>query len=391
MLNSIRPIIAIALLWLSYTALPSFAACGTFTESTIKSSLTEPYGLSAGDYDNDGDIDIAVAERTADKITWYENNGSQVFSTAHSVKTSYTDALLVRTFDVNEDGFPDLVATQDETSVGDTEDLIVFLNNGDGSVWTEKTAVSTSDGAKQFDIMDINNGTGLDIVLADSNNDDVEWYKNNGSETFSLNTVVSSLDGVIGAALGDINKDGEVDIVVATQGTSQDIIWYENDGSENFSANAHTIDSTYSGQYLELVDLDQDGDLDVVVASYANDLLSWYSNDGDETFTDMGNIASGTDLDQANHPHVGDLDNDGDLDIVLGAWAADKFMWFENDGSESFTKTVLKTSTDARESFLVDLDGDGYTDIIQADKSGGAIIWYKSDCTDASPVLFFVP
>ncbi|MDA0773135.1 MAG: VCBS repeat-containing protein [Cyanobacteria bacterium] len=372
---------------------PVVAGCGTFTESTLKSSLGDPFGVTAGDYDGDGDIDIAVAEASLDKIVWYENDGSEGFATAHNVKTSYSDPMMLVTYDVNQDGYLDLVSSQDPTASGDNDDVIVFVNNGDGSVWTEYLVVGTVNSCKAIDLADIDNDGDIDVVVADSQDDNVMWYKNDGSEGFTEQTVITAFDAAIGVQLGDINSDGEMDVSVSSQGTSQDIIWYENDGSENFSANAHTIDSTYSGQYHDLVDLDGDGDLDLIIASHAGDLLSWYKNNGNETFTDMGDIASGsTDLDEANMPHAGDLDNDGDIDIVLGAWASNKFMWFANDGSESFTKTVLKTTTDARESFLVDLDGDGYIDIIQAGGANDDVIWYQSDCTNAGPAqLFFVP
>ena len=382
--------IFLILYWFVFIQIPVNAACGSFTENTVLSSLSSPYGVTAGDYDGDGDIDIAVTLQGSSSIVWYKNNGSQVFTAQTAIKTGYSTPQLLLTYDVDQDGDLDLVSIQDPTSTGDNDDVIVYINNGTGTSWTQYTVVGTVNGGKQIDVGDIDKDGDIDVVVADSNDNNVMWYKNNGSEVFTEYTVVGTLDGVIGTNLGDINNDGEMDIVVSSQGSSQDIIWYENDGSENFSSNAHTIDSAYYGQYNELVDLDGDGDLDLIVASYVDDLLSWYRNNGNETFTNMGNIDSGaTDLNAANNPHAADLDNDGDIDIVVSAWDANKFIWYSNDGSENFTQHILKTSTDARESYIIDVDSDGYTDILHADLAGGKIYWWQSDCTDPAPAFIF--
>jgi hypothetical protein len=114
-------------------------------------------------------------------------------------------------------------------------------------------------------------------------------------------------------SLGYIDGDTETDVLVSSQGTSQDIYWFENDGSENFASNPHSIDTSFSAQYNTLADINDDGDLDAMVASYYGYKVSWYANDGAGNFGSE-NILPGsgiTDFEGANHPHVGDLDNDG--------------------------------------------------------------------------------
>ena len=70
--------------------------------------------------------------------------------------------------------------------------------------------------------------------------------------------------------------------------TGNAVVWYENDGSENFTANAITVDHNYVQTAIP-VDLDQDGDLDVLIGQAGNDtydgVVTWAENNGSQNFT----------------------------------------------------------------------------------------------------------
>ncbi|MEM9596023.1 MAG: FG-GAP-like repeat-containing protein, partial [Acidobacteriota bacterium] len=89
-----------------------------------------------------------------------------------------------------------------------------------------------------------------------------------------------------------------------------------------------------------------------------------------------------TDADFARSVHAGDVDGDGDLDLMSASSDDDTIAWYENDGgaNPSFTRIVISTTADgARSVYAGDLDGDGDLDILSASADDDAIAWYEND------------
>ncbi len=139
---------------------------------------------------------------------------------------------------------------------------------------------------------------------------------------------------------------------------------YFNDGAGNFSA-AVTIgaDQDYTGN-IRTGDLDNDGDLDIIVTNYlpeAPDKI--YFNDGYGVFSGAG-IPVFSESDWSTCIDLGDVDGDGDLDAVVGTYHNVDRVYF-NDGSGGFFSHVdLDYSEQANSVRLGDLDGDGDLDVV---------------------------
>jgi len=81
----------------------------------------------------------------------------------------------------------------------------------------------------------------------------------------------------------------------------------------------------------------------------------------------------------ASHRYAVDLDGDGDMDVLSATQYDDKIAWYENDGSESFTARTITTSADGAYSvYAVDLDGDGDMDVLSASRYDDKIAWYEN-------------
>ena len=116
--------------------------------------------------------------------------------------------------------------------------------------------------------------------------------------------------------------------------------WYENDGAANPSWTKSVIDSSLDAALsVYPADLDGDGDLDIVSASAFDHTIAWYQNDGaaDPSWsgTDITTSATG-----ARDVFVGDMDGDGDLDIVSASVDDDTLAWYEADWTTSSTSSV---------------------------------------------------
>ena len=78
--------------------------------------------------------------------------------------------------------------------------------------------------------------------------------------------------------------------------------------------------------------------------------------------------------------HATDVDGDGDMDVLSASYGDGKIAWYENDGSENFTEHVISTSAlHARSVYAADVDGDGYMDVLSASQSDNKIAWYESE------------
>ncbi len=211
---------------------------------------------------------------------------------------------------------------------------------------------------------------------------DYTWFASLNS-SFSKIRVDSSSVGSHAVVIGDIDGDGDMDIIGGREGG---LYKWVNDGSGGFTET--NLGSTY--QYalaLGLGDIDGDGDLDVITGEgkitteYLGIVRKWV-NDGSGGFTksDLGTVGN-----WVWAISLGDIDGDGDLDIISGNWASNTIYKWVNDGSGGFTETNLGSCTrSVRTTALGDIDGDGDLDIVNCDNSGGADEWFYTWFNDGS-------
>ena len=191
---------------------------------------------------------------------------------------------------------------------------------------------------------------------------------------FTRHSIDDNFDHATAVHAIDMNNDGNMDILGAAS-YGDTIAWWQNDGNEQFSK--HIIDDDFNGaNAVHAVDLDQDGDVDVLgTATYADD-IAWWENDGSENFTK--HIISGS-FDGANTVHAADLNGNGHLDIISTAYNGDDIAWWENDGSQNFTRHTLDYYFDGAISIsIIDVDNDSDEDIVAAARNDG-IAWWQND------------
>jgi hypothetical protein len=190
---------------------------------------------------------------------------------------------------------------------------------------------------------------------------------------FTTHTITTDANGANSVYAVDVDGDGDVDVLSASRGDDK-IAWYENDGDENFTQ--HTITTSASGAYsVYAADVDGDGDMDVLSASQDDDKIAWYENDGNENFTSH-TITTG--MLEAYSVYAEDVDGDGDMDVLSGG--APGITWYENDGNENFTShTITASSNGAYSVYSVDVDGDGDKDVVSASRLYNEIAWYEND------------
>ncbi len=190
----------------------------------------------------------------------------------------------------------------------------VYLNNGTSlnisPTWSQNLTAMGSGGST---LGDIDNDGDLDLLLSGANINFVDIYINNGN-TFTRNLTWEN--GTTGASvgsghimLGDIDNDGDLDLVVPTADDKNVLL---NNGStflNNVSWGSNIQEATFVRAHL--IDYDNDGDLDLLVSAFSN--TATYSNNGN-TFSNDPNGATGGGERISNA--MGDIDNDGDIDYL---------------------------------------------------------------------------
>ena len=196
--------------------------------------------------------------------------------------------------------------------------------------------------------------------------------------SFTAHDITTSVDGAISVYAVDVDGDGDIDVLSASLWDHK-IAWYENDGDENFTVHIITTSALYPHS-VYAVDVDGDGDIDVLSAS-GDHKIAWYENDGSESFTAADFTTS---ADGARSVYAVDMDGDGDIDVLSASIYDDTIAWYENDGSESFTAHTISTSADGAWSvYAVDLDGDDDIDVLSASADDDKIAWYENDGSES--------
>lgn len=224
-------------------------------------------------------------------------------------------------------------------------------------------------------ICDLDSDGLKDVLFCDVLHRRIRWIRQSPIDVYTERAVGDEVAGPAHVEVSDVDQDGDLDILVSAMGMilpNNDrigkVIVMENDGEENFRT--HVIAERIARvNDLRGGDLDGDGDIDLVAGQFGYDQgeIRWMRNDGDWQFESIILLSlSGT-----IHTPIVDLDNDGDLDIVaLVSQEWEEVYAFENDGQGNFqTRLLYGVADDDYGSSgigISDVDGDGDLDIIWA-------------------------
>jgi len=277
--------------------------------------------------------------------------------------------------DINSNGFIDLVISNSVMGNPDTANLLLInLGSGNFVDSTEGKLPTISMDLNHSDFLDIERDDDLDIYLSNSWNRDY-LFVNDGSGNFTDESERIPLDEDSRskeADYGDIEGDLDLDIIVAEFNSRFNRLLINN-GNGFYSSAPPSRFPSGRDNTNEIVfgDVDGDFDLDVVVANNTGNLNRILINDSNGYFTDETDSRAPEDGNQSNGLAIGDIDNDGDLDVYFANGWSPGFdrLWINNglgyftDESEERTPFINNVSSDVT---FGDIDNDGDLDILTA-------------------------
>lgn len=225
---------------------------------------------------------------------------------------------------------------------------------------------------------DINNDSLPDVISASSLNKTINWYKNNGNNTFSLMVDIATLmNSVSSISVADLNNDNYID-VVATSYEGNSVAWYKNNGNQTFTEQAMISSSANGAISVATADLNQDGFIDVISANQLENTILWYQNNGDNSFTEQTpiSLAAG----EVNKIVTVDFNGDGRTDIISSDTTNSRITVFQNNGDNTFSIIASVADAYGTTSILVaDLNNDLYPDVISANNGDETLVWYENN------------
>jgi hypothetical protein len=347
-------------------------------------AVANSFANAWGDYDNDGDVDLAVSLGSGE-VRLYRNDKGVLTSVGAQLGMPQAGSHELRGLswgDFDEDGDIDLLGGSTPT-----DKLTVVLRNDGGKTFTDVAAdiglTIPGRSARQTNWVDYDNDGDLDVYSADRSGDN-KLFRNSGGKFTHVFVGVGPTDArpTVGACWLDIDNDGDLDLYLANQSGATDAVW-RNDG-QSFTDVAPALGMTgpqrtkdEGGVGCAIGDYDNDGDFDIFAPNYGHNLL--YRNNNNGTFTEVGKTLGVGVENHAVSADWGDIDNDGDLDLSVisyeGAPGAQTPLnqLFRNDGAAGFVNVISKESplnvADHGVQF-VDYDNDGALDLSVTDGYG---------------------
>lgn len=369
-----------------FCVVSGFAQFGS--QQIISTSTLKPYLSVPFDMDNDGFMDILTSSGETYELSWYRNlDGLGNFGIENGIDGTSALYLSVEFVDFDSDGDNDILYLRNNPR------QVVWVENLDGAGnFGDTHTLIEVDFIGNIRSIDMDNDGDMDLLadVTDTFTGWIVWYENlDGQGTFGPeNLLIENQNEFAKIALEDIDNDGLLDILatefVYAQGK---IFWYKNMGNATFE----TMEIIYEFIWVQsggtnivefqYADINTDGKKDVIITSVDDNSsvnTYWLENlDNQGNFGDLQFI-----MDSNDQYLFYDLDNDNDNDMLLWNRYTDKVSWKKNeDGQGTFgTPKIITTEVDfVGDAKAADFDGDGWLDIVSASSGDNKLAWYKNN------------
>ena len=366
---------------------------GSWVERTLASGVDGPFGTAVGDLDGDGDTDVSAPLFTEGSIEWWRNaaqHRAAEYVSSIEADDDFEEPRVLVPGDFDGDGDMDIAAgewngdflcndwrtpgggapPEPFGAVGD-EITILFNLGGSGDSWLEVAVATVPGGVFELMGADVDRDGDLDLVGAAWYSGKVVWWENPSAPglTWEERLVYSGgfEDCPNQLEVADFDGDGDLDVAVGDTDLVDTLSWWENVDGVGTSWMERRIANDLKVYRPRAGDMDGDGDLDLAENG------SWWENPNDGS-----ELWASHDVEGAFGASPVDVDGDGDVDLLGGDGVADELSWYENADGLGMTWVEHVIGNVVRTAPVVgrDLDRDGDIDVVQEDDLDGT--WWEN-------------
>ncbi len=285
--------------------------------------------VDGADFNGDGFIDIVTANSGDPNVSVLINDGQRSFELRHDNAT-YGNCRSVRADNFNSDNYPDIVAANYWTSK-----ISVLINRGDGT-FENYTSYDLPGNPRGIYSADLDNDGDNDVITANLDQNTITIFENDGEGVFTISSNRPVGDQPFMVFAANLNNDNYIDLITPNSGDSTISILFNN-GNSTFMPPIQYI----VGQepvYVRAVDIDEDGDNDLITANSDDNSITTLINEGNGVFGHATENATNI------NPHgiaAADFDGDTHPDLAIATFMTNYISVLKNANALPFTGSLL--------------------------------------------------
>jgi hypothetical protein len=343
-----------------------------------------PFTAILGDLDGDGMSDIVLTNYASNTISLFRNTST--LGLVSFIRVGFSTGTInpssVSLGDLDGDGMTDIAVTNSGSNT-----VSVYRNTSTLGSFSYATKVDFTTGTFPYSvsIADLDGDCKLDLGVANLTSNTISLFRNTstiGTISYAAKVDVATAASPISISIGDIDGDIKPDMIVANSGANSVSVFRNTSTLGTFTFATKTDFTAGSApNSVSIGDLDNDGKIDLAVANRLGNSISVFRN----TST-VGLISFATNIDFTTNtgPYnvaIGDLDGDGKIDIATANYLSNSLSLFKNmsiSGTISFATKVDNAGGAYYSIAIGDLDGDGKADLASTNFNEGRLSVFRN-------------
>ncbi len=349
----------------------------SFIPIIIDDDCKDPGGICMEDINGDGHLDVLAASIEDNSVIAWLNNGEYpVVWEKQIIDTSFDGAIYVSSADVDGDSLMDILGA---SYYG--HEVAWWKNEGGNPIlWTKQAVTSDFHQAHEVMSFDVDQDGDMDVLAASAGYHRISWFENKGGlpVEWTEHIVGTGFGGARSVDAKDMDADGDIDICGASLDDNE-ICWWRNEGGQPLVWTKILITNQFElAHKVQIIDMDLDGDMDILGTAYQAG-ISWFNNENGDGSNWSESVVST--INSAVIALAVDLDKDGDLDIAGTAQGGGFVGRWENldNNSLNWHYKRIEFFSGAWPLDYGDLDGDGDMDLVCGGNDANMIKWYNNE------------